>query len=98
VKNLNIVILQPIDQAHTELSGESYPTLPMVIPIISSIQILLENYIKTTGEGSVLTLAKQLLKAFTAHFPTCRKMKPNALAMIMDPRFKAILKMKSSWQ
>lgn len=84
-------ILQPIDQAHAELSGESYLTLPMVIPVISNMQTLLENYIRTTGEDSVLTFAKQLLRAFNAHFPTSRKPKPNALAMILDPKFKAIL-------
>jgi hypothetical protein len=51
-------ILQPIDQACTELSGESYQTLSMVIPLISSIQTLLENCIKTTGKGSGLAFAK----------------------------------------
>lgn len=86
-----VTILQPINQARAELSGESYPTLPMVIPVISNMKTLLENYIRTTGEESVLTFAKQLLRAFKAHFPTSGKMKPNALAMILNPKFKAIL-------
>jgi hypothetical protein len=93
-------ILQPIGQTCTELSGESYPTLSMVIPLTSSIQTLLENYIKTTGKGSGLAFAKQLLKAIKARFPNYRKMKPNAVAMFMYPRFKAILlsEERSSWQ
>jgi hypothetical protein len=48
--------IQPVIQACTELSGESYPTLPVVIPVISSIQKLLENYIKTTGRGNGLNV------------------------------------------
>jgi hypothetical protein len=63
----------------------------MVITVISSIQTLLKDYIKTTGKGSGLAFVKQLLKAFKPHFPNYRKMKPNALAMFMDPSFKAIL-------
>jgi len=47
-------ILKPFEIMTVELSGEQYPTLSMVIPLIRGLRYTLRNKTTTTAAGTLL--------------------------------------------
>lgn len=87
-----VTVLKPLKDATTQLSGQAYPTLPMVIPILFGIHAELKKFIGTSETGTGIMLARNLIAALSSRFPNLLKDERNYVcAMLLDPRFKAVL-------
>ncbi|KAG0409952.1 hypothetical protein HPB47_012958 [Ixodes persulcatus] len=74
-------VLQPLEQATTDLSGDSYPTLSQVIPLLHCTRLILTQH--STDEAA--SLASSLLRSIGARFPDFKMSRLPALAMLVDP-------------
>lgn len=86
-----VKILQPVEQATTELCAEKYPSLSLKIPVVYGIQSVLENHIERKEHGSGIVFARNLLKSLKSRFPMYKRDAKSVLAMTLDPRFKTVL-------
>ncbi|KAG0426906.1 hypothetical protein HPB47_025999 [Ixodes persulcatus] len=87
-----VKVLQPLEQATTDLSGDSYPTLSQVIPLLHCTRLVLTQH--STDEAA--SLASSLLRSIGARFPDLKMSRLPALAMLVDPRFKDICYIEKS--
>lgn len=87
-----VKVLQPLEQATTDLSGDSYPTLSQVIPLLHCTRLVLTQH--STDEAA--SLASSLLRSIGARFPDFKMSRLPALAMLVDPRFKDICYIEES--
>lgn len=78
-------VLQPLDQATTALSGDGYPTLSQVIPLLECTKVVLSQRSHEPDEAAV---ALGLLKSIKTRFPDIKMSRLPALAMLIDPRYK----------
>ncbi|KAL4150008.1 hypothetical protein QTP88_003857 [Uroleucon formosanum] len=69
-----------------ELSGEHYPTLSMVIPLIRGLQYTLKNKTTTTAAGTLLK--KTAIDVVARRLGILESNKIVAKATFLDPRFK----------
>lgn len=79
-----VQVLQPLEQATAELSGDSYPTLSQVIPLLECTKVVLSRH-STDEAGSV---ASSLIQSIKTRFPDGKMCRLLALSMLVDPRYK----------
>lgn len=88
--------LKPFEVATRIMSGDIYPTVSMVIPVLNEIETnlngLITRYGKNKGvDGKCAQFAKNLLLFTKSKFPVYRDDKIAQIATALDPRFKCIL-------
>ncbi|KAG0437759.1 hypothetical protein HPB47_017298 [Ixodes persulcatus] len=83
-----VSVLQPIQQATTELSATKYPTLSQVIPLLECTEITLKEYISEANE--VASFAISLLRSLKTRFVDVKMSPLLVLATLVDPRYKAV--------
>ncbi|KAH6946485.1 hypothetical protein HPB50_013722 [Hyalomma asiaticum] len=81
-----VKVLDPLAQATTELSGDKYPTLSQVIPLLECTGIVLARHTAQSDESSAI--ASSLARSIKARFPGVKTSEDTALAMLLDPKFK----------
>ncbi|XP_063221590.1 zinc finger BED domain-containing protein 4-like isoform X2 [Bacillus rossius redtenbacheri] len=84
-----VEVLQPLAEATEEMSGESYPTTSMIIPILHCLTSNLESHAQQQKDG--ILFAKALCKNLKSRFPNFKKEQVSCIAMLVDPRFKGVL-------
>lgn len=83
-------VLQPLETMTEEMSGEKYPTMSMVIPLLRSLEHAIKNTATETAVG--FALKNKLLEVISRRFSGWETNKTAAKATFLDPRF-----MKSSY-
>ncbi|XP_066602495.1 E3 SUMO-protein ligase ZBED1-like, partial [Prorops nasuta] len=83
-----IQFLQPIEKAIREVSGETYCTSSLVIPLIRCLKLSLQKRTAETEIGSSLKI--KLLKAIECRFQDHEKNLILSISTILDPRFKRL--------
>lgn len=81
-------VLQPLDQAMTELCADCYPTLSQLIPLMHYTQVVLHEHVSEGEE--VASFARSLLRSLATRFPGLKMVNVPANAMLVDPRYKDI--------
>ncbi|XP_063230949.1 zinc finger BED domain-containing protein 4-like isoform X1 [Bacillus rossius redtenbacheri] len=84
-----VQVLQPLAEATEEMSGNTYPTLSMIIPVLHCLLCSLESHITAKKDG--MTLARALHKNLKSRFPNYMQEPLQRAAMLVDPRFKGVL-------
>lgn len=80
-----VKVLQPLDQATTELCADCYPTLSQVIPLMHCTQVVLHEHVSEGEEAA--SFARSLLRSFATRFPGLKMANVLANAMLGDPRY-----------
>ncbi|XP_072400487.1 E3 SUMO-protein ligase ZBED1-like [Diabrotica undecimpunctata] len=80
-----VEILEPLHTMTEEMSGQKYPTLSMVIPLLRSIQHALRSINTYTDVG--LLLKTQLIEVISERFTGWEVNKIVAKSTFLDPRF-----------
>uniref|UniRef100_A0A6P7H2S3 Zinc finger BED domain-containing protein 1-like n=1 Tax=Diabrotica virgifera virgifera TaxID=50390 RepID=A0A6P7H2S3_DIAVI len=80
-----VEILEPLHTMTEEMSGQKYPTLSMVIPLLRSVQHALKS-VKTNTDVSLL-LKNQLIEVISRRFSGWEENKIVAKSTFLDPRF-----------
>ncbi|KAH9381826.1 hypothetical protein HPB48_023121 [Haemaphysalis longicornis] len=83
-----VSVLEPIQQATTELSAATYPTLSQVIPLLECTEITLKEYISQANVAA--SFAGSLLRSLKTRFVDVKICPLLVLAVLVDPRYKAI--------
>lgn len=83
-----VKVLQPLDQATTNLCADRYPTLSQVIPLMHCTQVVLPRHVSEGEEAA--SFAKSLLRSLATRFPGLKKAHVPANAMLVVPRYKDI--------
>lgn len=81
-------LLRPLEKLTAALSGEKYPTLSSVIPLIRNVQAALVKKLVNTGIGQ--ELKKSLLDAVEKRLGISESNKTAAKSTYLDPGFKKI--------
>ncbi|XP_072394799.1 E3 SUMO-protein ligase ZBED1-like [Diabrotica undecimpunctata] len=81
-----VVILQPVEKITTALSGETYPTLSCIIPLVRGLQSSLKKKTPLTEPGK--HLQRSLLKNVDERLGVYEVNRTASMATILDPRFK----------
>ncbi|XP_008178492.1 zinc finger BED domain-containing protein 4-like [Acyrthosiphon pisum] len=79
-------ILKPFENITSELSGENYPTLSLVIPLIRGLQYMLKNLITETTIGN--EFKNKLIDVVVRRLDHLEKDKIVAKSTFLDPRLK----------
>lgn len=79
-------VLGPIEFVTTEISGESYPTSSLVIPLIHCMEGTIRNCVALTVEGN--KFRDNILCEIQQRFKDIESHKILAVSTILDPRFK----------
>ncbi|KAG0428272.1 hypothetical protein HPB47_024722 [Ixodes persulcatus] len=79
-----VQVVQPLEQATAELSGDSYPTLSQVIPLLECTKVVLSRH--STDEAR--SVASSLIQSIKTRFPDGKMCRLLALSMLVDPRYK----------
>ncbi|XP_011859762.1 PREDICTED: zinc finger BED domain-containing protein 1-like [Vollenhovia emeryi] len=79
-------ILGPIEFVTTEISGDSYPTSSLVIPVIHCMEGTIKNCVALTVEGN--TFRDNILSEVQRRFKDIELYKLLAVSTILDPRYK----------
>ncbi|KAH8019297.1 hypothetical protein HPB51_018809 [Rhipicephalus microplus] len=83
-----VKVLQPLDQATTELCADRYPTLSQVILLVHCAQVVLHKH-KSQGEEAA-SFARSFLRSLATRFPGLKMANVPTNAMLVDPRYKEI--------
>ncbi|KAL0872158.1 hypothetical protein ABMA27_004567 [Loxostege sticticalis] len=81
-----LVILKPVEQMTSIISGEQYPTLSCIIPLIRGVQAALRNCSCNSEVASRLNI--KLQEVFDRRFGGYEINKTAAKSTFIDPRFK----------
>lgn len=81
-----VPILKPIEKMTIELSGEQYPTMSMIIPLVRGLQHALKNIPAITPSG--LTLKSLLMQNISNRLAILESNSICGKATFLDPRFK----------
>ncbi|XP_036345286.1 zinc finger BED domain-containing protein 1-like [Rhagoletis pomonella] len=81
-----VIILRPVEQLTTILSGQQYPTLSCVIPLIRGVQSSLKSYSMSTNIA--ISLQNKLIETIERRLGVYETNKTAAKATFLDPRFK----------
>lgn len=79
-------ILKPFEYITSELSGEKYPTLSLIIPLIRGLQYTVKSIKPETGSG--VLLQNTLLDVVARRLGSLEKNKIVAKSTFLDPRLK----------
>ncbi|KAK9708925.1 hypothetical protein QE152_g26922 [Popillia japonica] len=82
--------LKPLERMTVEISGENYPTIGKVIPMIGCLIDQYNNYLPRYEIGKQLKTT--LLKEIEKRFGAIEKSYIPAVSTILDPRFKQIIR------
>lgn len=84
-----VATLKPLEEATTNAGADSYPTLSAQIPILYCILACLNSSI---GQQTVTSsFSANLAKCLKTRFPDYKFDQVASLAMLLDPRFKAVV-------
>ncbi|KAH8040937.1 hypothetical protein HPB51_013107 [Rhipicephalus microplus] len=83
-----VKVLQPLDQATTELCADRYPTLSKVIPLVHCAQVVLHKHTSQGEEAA--SFARSLLRILATRLSGLKIANVPANAMLVDPRYKDI--------
>lgn len=81
-----IDILQPIQEMTRILSGEQYPTLSCIIPLIRGLHHALESIRPSTTLG--MNLKRNIINNLNVRFDKVESTAMYAVSTLLDPRFK----------
>ncbi|XP_046973455.1 E3 SUMO-protein ligase ZBED1-like [Vanessa cardui] len=81
-----VALLQPIEKMSTTLSGDSYPTLSCIIPLVRGLQHSVSKKVPSTSAGQ--HLQQSLLDVIDKRLSVYENNRTAAKATILDPRFK----------
>lgn len=81
-------VLGPIEFVTTEISGDSYPTSSLVIPLIHCMEGTIKNCVALTIEGN--KFRDNILFEVQRRFKAIESNKILAVSTILDPRYKRI--------
>ena len=81
-----VMLLKPMELMTAELSGQKYPTLSLIIPLVRGIQINLNSKTPKTTAG--ISLKENLLSEINKRLGQVEKMELPSSATSLDPRFK----------
>ncbi|KAH9365830.1 hypothetical protein HPB48_013366 [Haemaphysalis longicornis] len=84
-----VKVLQPLDQATTELCADRYPTLSQVIPLVHCTEVVLREQVHE-GEEAASIVCKEPLCSIATRFPDVKMALVSANATLVDPRYKDI--------
>ncbi|XP_040061328.1 tyrosine-protein phosphatase non-receptor type 9 [Ixodes scapularis] len=84
-----VAILKPLEEATTNAGADSYPTLSAQIPILYCILACLNSSISQQTITS--SFSSNLAKCLKTRFPDFKFDQVASLAMLLDPRFKAVV-------
>jgi hypothetical protein len=79
-------ILKPFEYMTTKLSGEKYPTLSLVIPLISGLQHMVRNVRPETDAG--ILLKNSIVAIVARRLGSLEKDKIVSKSTLLDPKFK----------
>ncbi|XP_071574686.1 E3 SUMO-protein ligase ZBED1-like [Temnothorax nylanderi] len=83
-----VLLLRPIENVITEISGETYPTGSMAIPIIRCMEIALNNCKPVTKIGQ--NMKSKIIAKVEDKFKEIEMCELLAISTILDPRLKKI--------
>lgn len=81
-----VTVLKPIEQLTTIFSGQDYPTLSSIIPLIRGVQASLRNFELSTDTAKLLK--DKLMDTIDRRLGCYETNKTAAKATFLDPRFK----------
>ncbi|KAH9637309.1 hypothetical protein HF086_006953 [Spodoptera exigua] len=81
-----VALLQPMEKVTSVLSGESYPTLSCIIPIVRGLQSSIQNKSPKTEAGR--HVQRSLLEVIDRRLSVYESNRTAAKATLLDPRFK----------
>lgn len=81
-----VALLQPMEKVTSVLSGESYPTLSCIIPIVRGLQNSVHNKSPNTEAGR--HVQRSLLEVIDRRLSVYESNRTAAKATLLDPRFK----------
>lgn len=81
-----VLILGPIEFVTVEISGDSYPTSSLVIPIIHCMESKIKKCIPLTAEGNVFK--HNILSEIQRRFKEIESYQILAVSTLLDPRYK----------
>ncbi|CAK1592121.1 unnamed protein product [Parnassius mnemosyne] len=81
-----VALLQPVEKISTVLSGESYPTQSIIIPLVRGLQSAIIKKRPSTEPGN--HLQRSLLEIIDKRLGVYESNRTAAKATILDPRFK----------
>ncbi|CAG9840694.1 unnamed protein product [Diabrotica balteata] len=79
-------LLKPLEIMTAEVSGEKYPTMSIIIPLIPGLQLAIKSVSTITVSG--LLLQKTLMDTITQRLSGFETNKISSKATFLDPRFK----------
>ncbi|XP_049275099.1 zinc finger BED domain-containing protein 4-like [Rhipicephalus sanguineus] len=83
-----VKVLQPLDQATTELCADRYLSLSQVIPLMHCTQVVPHEHVSEGEEAA--SFARSLLRSFSTRFPGFKMANVPANVMLVDPCYKDI--------
>ncbi|KAI5720573.1 hypothetical protein M8J77_009013 [Diaphorina citri] len=81
-----LILLTPFDKMTCQLSGEQYPTLSTVIPLVIGLRTVLSNKICVTPEGDALKA--KLVQVVNRRLSVYEWRRTGSKSTFLDPRFK----------
>lgn len=81
-----VQVLGPIEFVTREISGDSYPTSSMVIPVIHCMESAIQNCLVSTVEGK--SFKNNMLSQIERRFNDIESHRILAVSTILDPRYK----------
>lgn len=83
-----IIILKPLEGITKDISGDSYPTASRIIPLVNILKTAVNKMTFSTNTGK--NLKHVLQTEVDKRFANLEKIKPLAIATLLDPRFKKL--------
>lgn len=83
-----IPLLKPIEDMTVELSGEKYPSISILVPLVRGLQLSLRNYEPKTAAG--MELQTSLVEVISRRLSNLEKNRIIACATFLDPRMKKL--------
>ncbi|XP_039310411.1 zinc finger BED domain-containing protein 4-like [Solenopsis invicta] len=83
-----ISLMKPVERVITEVSGDSYPTCSVIIPLVRCLKVAVRECNPLTRCG--IEFKEKLEKAINIRFKDFELHKILAISNILDPRFKKI--------
>ena len=92
-----VKVLQPFERATTILSGQQYPTLSLLLPVIAGLRKGLADTLPQECSRTIKNLQAHLTQELGKKFDVRAPASGTALAAAVDPRFRSLLFSKPRW-